>query len=701
MISLKRKLMTGICLSGLLVAGTATLTDAQAAGLLTPVHGGQAPLEIRDHKVDVVIEDGYAITTVEQVFTNPHGRDLEAVYSFPVPEKAAVSSFTYWIDGKPVQGEVMEKAEARKIYEEEKASGREAALTEQDDYKTFDISVWPVRAGQDVRIRLGYIQPTHMDTGVGRYNYPLEEGGVDPEKMSFWTSQDQVTGRFSFDLTLRNGYPIEALRLPKHPQAQITRLKDHEWKVHLDNGVRLAGYEGDGEAVAIDGGQGEIALKSQPFRLDTDIITYWRHQDGLPGSIDLITHKPEAGKRGTFMLVATPGDDLAPITKGRDWVFVLDKSGSMEGKFDTLLEGVEQALHKVPPNDRFRIVLFDSSVRELTRDFQPATEANVRSMIDLLKTVRPDNGTNLYAGMATGLKGLDADRTTGLILVTDGVANVGETEKRKFLELVQNQDVRLFTMMMGNSANRPLLTQVSSESGGTALALSNSDDIVGAIMSATSKLGHEALHDMSVDIDGVKVTSLEPQRIGSLYRGQQLVLFGHYWKGGEADVTIRAKISGRDVTYQSRFPFPETSDENPEIERLWAFAAIEGMMKDDATFGADEDRKQAVVDLSVENGIVTPYTSMIVLREEVFKQRGIDRKNKDRVESEQLAQAARAQAQVTSNRVDQQTPAFQKPRPSYSGGGTSGGGSSALGPFWAVFMALLGGVALLSRGRRK
>ncbi|QVL49302.1 MAG: hypothetical protein KFB96_01875 [Thiocapsa sp.] len=41
--------------------------------------------------------------------------------------------------------------------------------------------------------------------------------------------------------------------------------------------------------------------------------------------------------------------------------------------------------------------------------------------------------------------------------MTDGVANVGETEQRNFLRLLEQKEVRLFTFIMGNSANRPLL----------------------------------------------------------------------------------------------------------------------------------------------------------------------------------------------------------------------------------------------------
>ena len=115
-------------------------TSNYAAGLMTPTGSNLPELEIRGHHVDVVIEDGYAITSVEQVFSNPNNPDLEAIYSFPVPETAAVGEFVYWIDGQPVTGEVLEKKQAREIYEEEKQAGRETALTEQDDYRSFDIS---------------------------------------------------------------------------------------------------------------------------------------------------------------------------------------------------------------------------------------------------------------------------------------------------------------------------------------------------------------------------------------------------------------------------------------------------------------------------------------------------------------------------------------------------------------------------------
>ncbi|MCG8427590.1 MAG: VWA domain-containing protein [Chromatiales bacterium] len=639
----------------------------QAAGLLTPSDGRLPPLEIKSHQVSVVIEDGYAITTVEQTFHNPHNQDLEAIYSFPVPEHGVVSEFTLWIDGQPVSGEVLEKQQARQIYEEEKAAGREAGITEKDSYKTFDISVSPVRAGQDTRIRLVYMQAAAIDTGIGRYLYPLEEGGVDEEKLAFWTATETVKEHFSFKLLLRSSYPVDALRLPNQPNALVQQLPDGDWLVEL--------VSGNNSQLAEEGApQGNNFNPQQPqnqaaFTLDKDLVVYWRLQDNLPGSVDLVTYKPDASQRGTFMLTITPGDDLQPIIEGRDWVFVLDISGSMNGKYATLADGVERALGKLRPEDRFRIILFNKSTHELTSGYVNATPEAVLRYSAEVAGIQPGSGTNLYAGLKRGLKALDADRTSGIVLVTDGVANVGETQQRKFIELIKKHDARLFTFIMGNSANRPMLEAMTKASGGFAVSISNSDDIVGQLLAVVSKVTHQALHGVELRIKGVKTADITPQEIGSLYRGQQLTIFGHYWGEGMADVELEGRISGTDKNYSTRFAFPASSDENPELERLWAYATIEQLQAEMEDFGEKADLKRAATDIALEYSLVTNNTSMVVLREEQYQARGIERRNQQRLTVEQAAQQQRAQRQAVSRRVDTQQPMYTQSRPSHSSGG--------------------------------
>ena len=660
------------------VALLATTGIVHAAGLLTPTDGSLPALEIKDHHVSVVIEDSYAVTTVEQIFHNPHQLDLEAIYSFPVPKHGAVSEFTMWIDGKPIVGELLEKQQARIIYEEEKAAGREAGITEKDSYKTFDISVSPVRAGQDTRIKLVYLQSTAVDSGLGRYVSPLEEGGVDEEKLAFWTANDKVTHQFSFDLKLRSAYPVDAVRVPDQPNAQIQQLNKDEWLVQLGN-ITPASNTDENEAAQSN--FNPTASTGEAFHLNKDLVIYWRHQAGLPGSVDLVTYKPDASQRGSFMMVVTPGDDLQAITEGRDWVFVLDISGSMRGKYATLADGVERALGKLRPEDRFRIVLFNNSARELTHGYVNASRESILRYSKKVANIQPGNGTNLYAGLKNGLNALDADRTSGIVLVTDGVANVGEIRQRKFIKLINSKDVRLFTFVMGNSANRPMLEAMTRASHGFAVSISNSDDIAGQMLSAVSKVNHQALHGVKVSIKGVKTADVTPQTIGSLYRGQQLVLFGHYWGDGIADVKLKGRVSGMEKTYSTTFNFPAISTENPEIERLWAYATIEDIQSEMSDFGEKADLKRAVTELALEYSLVTDYTSMIVLREEQFIARSITRKNQQRTSLEQMSQQQRAQRQVVSRRVDTQQPMYKSNRADHSSG------SGAVGP-WLILMIL-------------
>ncbi len=653
-----------------------------AAGLMSPANSALPPLDIKQHHVDVVIEDGYAITTVDQVFYNPNAEDLEAIYSFPVPDKASVGEFTYWIDNQAITGEVIEKQRAKDIYQQEKSQGREVAVVEQDDYRTFDISVFPVRSLQDVKIRLVYIHPTHVDSSIGRYVYPLEEGGVDEEKLSFWTYNEAVSEAFSFNVSLRSSYPIDEVRLPQHPQASANSISNQEWDISLVN-RSLANSNG---AAAQEEGTSSQAAPQIVQTLDKDIVVYWRHQQGLPGSIDMIAHKEPGSSRGTFMLTVTPGDDLSLIQQGRDWVFVLDFSGSMQGKYQSLVEGVKQGLNHLNPNDRFRIILFNNSASEITRGYTAATADQVQHYIQLLESNQPNGGTNLYAGLENGIRGLDSDRSSAIILVTDGVANVGITEKKHFLKLLEKHDVRLFTFVMGNSANRPLLDGMTKISNGFAMSISNSDDIVGNMLLATNKLSHQALRDIDLKISGVKVKDVTPARIGSLYRGQQLIIFGHYWGDGLAKLNLSGKVGGEDKSYKTEFNFPSQETRNPEIERLWAYASIEGLQNHIDYLGEDKDSEQALVDIAKEYSLVTNYTSMIVLREEVFQHYNIDRNNAARVEKENKAREQRAASPVQNNRVDSQQPAFNAPRATPK---PRSGGGGAMGPWMILLLAPL------------
>lgn len=660
-----------------LVLWVSVIPLAHAAGTLTPAGAGQLPIQIVDHHVAVVIDNGFAQTEVTQTFHNPNPVDLEALYSFPLPRSASLSEVTITTGEKVINGEVLDKEDAERIYGEEKAKGNDAGLASKNEYKTLEFRVTPVRANANTTIRFLYYQPLEIDTGVGRYLYPLQEGETDEAALSFWTTNDKVENTFSVDLELKSAWPVADVRVP--------------------------GMEADTVTDKLDEGHYKIRVERQAAQLNRDFIFYYRLIDNLPGRVDLVAYRAAEDKPGTFMMVLTPGLDLQPITGGADYAFVLDVSGSMQTKIHTLVSGVTQSLGQMNSDDRFRLVTFNDSARELTSGWTAATPENVAKAVETLSAIRVNNSTNLYAGLQLGLERLDADRATSLIIVTDGVTNTGVVDPREFAKLLQQYDIRLFGFVMGNSGNWPLMDTICAATGGFATGVSNDDDIIGQILLAKSKVTVECLHHAVLTFKGSHVFDTTDQAIGKVYNGQQLVIFGRYDKPGPTEVSLDAKLTGEDKVYRTTVDLPALDTDNPELERLWALDQIE-MIDTLKRLGPLEEgeAKDVIRDLGLEYQIVTDYTSMVVLSDETFAERGIERNNQERVALENDAKVRRAAQPIANRRADNAQPMFNNhPAPApYRGGGGGGGGGGALDPISCLLAAGLAGLGIAAaRGK--
>jgi len=652
----------------------AGITPARGAGTLTPVQAGERPIQILDHQVHVTINNGFAMTEVIQTFFNPNDRDLEALYSFPLPRSASLSEVTIVSGETEIHGEVLPNEQAQQVYEEEKSRGNDAGLAQKDEFYTFDFWVNPVRAQAETRLRFLYYQPLEIELGVGRYLYPLEEGGTDEEAQSFWTRNDRVEGSISIDVEVMSAWPITGVRTPGFESCSVVEQKD------------------DGRHV--------IHIEKTGATLNRDFVLYYRLEENLPGRVELIPYRPDENRPGTFMMVVTPGMDLKPLDNGADYVFVLDCSGSMKAKIHTLAEGVSQVLGELKPHDRLRVVTFRDTAEDISLGWLPATRENVLGAVRAVKSLQAGGSTNLYDGINLALRSIDDDRATSIVLVTDGVTNTGLIDPAAFNDLMEQYDVRVFGFLMGNSANWPLMRAICEASGGFYQSVSNSDDIIGQILLAKEKVAFECLHAAELKIAGVEVFDMTNTHFGKIYRGQQLVFFGRYQKGGEARITLKGRLTGQDRVYTTGFDFPDIDESYPEIERLWALDQIEHL-ETQADIGAMEihESEDAVRDLGVHYQLVTDETSMVVLADEAFAERGIERKNKQRVAAEEQARSARRQHAGTSGRAapnqraDRSDPMFDRPAPS-----SGGGACDPLSIGMALGLIALGAGSL--RGRR-
>ncbi|HEX6765083.1 MAG TPA: VIT and VWA domain-containing protein, partial [Polyangiaceae bacterium] len=583
-----------------------------------------------------------------------------AVYEFPVPPDAALSEMTIEVGDRALHGEVVDRAAAEAIYEEETAEGNQAGLAEQNGYQNFVFSVGQIPPESDATMTFVYYEPVSIDAGIGRFLYPLEYGGTDDGR-DFWTGESTLTARFTFDLELKTAVAIDEVRVPDVPTATIDELDPAHYRIHFE---------------------------AAPGTLNEDVVAYYRLAE-KPCGVNLVSYHAAAGAEGTFMALVTPGIDLMPLDDGADYVFVLDFSGSMETKLATLKAAMADSLRELSPVDRFRLVGFSDQAFDITHDFMTATPSNVDQAIAMLESVGILGGTNLYAGLTSGLTGNDAERVSSIFLVTDGVANQGVIDPLEFDTLMRESDERVFGFLLGNSANWPLMEILTEASGGFYAPVSNKDDVIGQVLLARNKLTHESLHDATLSLDGVAVTDTTDFDLGKVYRGQQLVIFGRYARGGDARLTLNAKVRNQPRSYAVNVSFPEQADDSPELERLWALEMIHAVERQamlgmiSAPEGAERVRK-----LGIDYQLVTDQTSMIVLDDATFEEHGVPRTNRARTDAENGAQGTGTSTPGGSG--------------SYGGGDYAGGsGGGALDPTSVALLFVSLGALATARPKRR
>ncbi len=607
----KGRLALTVLVAALLLAGLFA-ARGRAAGLLIADGGLGGVLEIAEHDVRVSINNGVAVTCVTQVFRNTENRQVEALYTFPVPRGASVANFSMWINGKEMVGEVVEKKRARRIYDSYKRKRRDPGLLEQVDYKTFEMRVFPIAAGARQKVQIVYYQELGVDHDQVTYVYPL----------ATVTRRDvnaRTTGRFAIDVDIKSAVPVTAVDSPSHPDAFVVAR-------HADNRV-------------------QASLESAGGSLAADVVVHYALSRPRTG-IDLITsHAP--GQDGYFMLTLTAGKELARENDGMDYVFLLDISGSMahDEKLVTSKHSVEAFIDALNDADRFEVMTFNVSPHPLFGSLRPAAAEARRKARTFMASRQARGGTVLAPAMTTAYKYSDPDRTLNVVILSDGMTE--QKERRALLELIgaRPRNARVFCIGVGNEVNRPLLAQLAEDSGGLAAFISRGDDFRRQAQAFRRKLMHPVATGLDIQFEGIEVYDLEPRILPNLYHGSPVRIYGRYKGSGKAHVSIRADVQGREMRQTTELRFPAEDDGNPEIERMWAFKRVRRLLRGADRSGSREQVIGEIVRLAEQYAIVTEYTSFLVLENDAeYRRWKITRRNAARTARDRRAQAARREA---------------------------------------------------------
>jgi Ca-activated chloride channel family protein len=576
--------LKGLAVLAALVALAAAAPALRADGFIipNPRPGEQVPpLSVKYHRVKVEIVDQVARTSVDQVFVNHFGRDIEGTYIFPVPEGASVSDFAMFIGNERVKGEILDSREAKRIYEDIVRRMRDPGLLEYMGRNLFRARVYPIPANGEKRVQISYTEVLKAGNGLVKYLYPLNT-----EKFS----RDPLAD-VSIAVRIESRVPIVNVYSPSH---KVSARK-----------------EGEGLA--------RVSYEDKDVRPDKDFLLYYSLSKDDVGLSFMNWEGPEGGY---FMLLASPRF-AAPGEKvvNKNVVLVLDSSGSMSGaKIRQAKEAARFILNHLDRRDEFTLIDFDDGVSAFSEALVPATTENVGRALKFVDAIEDSGGTNINDALLAALSRMrDGERPGYVLFLTDGLPTVGTTETAgilRNLEKANERRSRIFVFGVGDDVNTELLDRISSDHRGASVYIGESEDLEVALSSFYEKISSPLLADLTVEFKGIETSQVYPRVLPDLFKGSQLVLVGKYGGDGPVSVVMTGK-AGRETKRFVLESQPLTgNDKFSFLPRLWATRRIGYLLEEIRLQGQNKELVDEIRRLGLKYGIVTPFTSFLVTERE-------------------------------------------------------------------------------------
>jgi Ca-activated chloride channel family protein len=536
----------------------------------------QPALPVDYHHVYVEIKEQIASTSIDQAFINPYPYDLEGTYLFPLPEDSAISEFSMFSDGKKLQGEILDKNEARKIYEDIVRKMRDPGLLEYVGKDLFKCRVYPIPAKKNKQIGLRYEEILKRERNVVRYTYPL-----DIEKYTSKAIRD-----IEIKVKIENKVPIKSVYSPSH---KIEVKRESEGKV-------------------------EITYKDENALPDQDFVLYYTLAEEEV-SISTICYRKK--NDGFFLLLSSPKQERTTFNK--NITFILDTSGSMRGKkIAQAKEALKYCLDNLNPQDMFNLIRFSSDVEVFSKEMVKVSDKTKKEAEEFIEKLQAEGGTNIQEALLTAVKEQKDKRPHIIIFLTDGLPTAGERDTSSIIKNLgeKNKDNRIFVFGLGDNVNTHLLDLISQKNKGTSVYVREDEDLEVALSSFYNKVAYPALSDISLVINGIETDNLYPKELPDLFFDGQLLVFGRYKDSGVATVTISGQAGEKRKEFIEELVFPEKEEAHPFIPRLWATRKIGYLLDQIRLYGESEELISEIQILSKEYGIITPYTSFLVTEEE-------------------------------------------------------------------------------------
>ncbi len=356
----------------------------------SPIAGRFEPVPLIHTDANVDVRGLVASATVTQQYANSSDAPIEAVYIFPLPHDAAVYDLEIRVGKRVIRSVIHEREQAKRVYEAAKAEGKRAALLEQERPNIFTASVANIMPGDQISVRLRYVQPLKWEDGRMRLVFPMVVG---PRYIPGTQVIEHTGSGWAADT---NAVPDASRITPQVRSPESRPGHDISVSVDLDMGFEAASIKSVSHEVNIgrlgDGRQ-QVELMGGTTLPNKDFILEIQQAESTePKTALFLSNGGDSGETH-FLLTAFPPTVQPSERTPVEMLYMIDVSGSMQGtSIEQARAALLQALDRLRPSDRFGILQFSNGYQEFARWPMAASAQNVAAARDYVR------GCELEAG---------------------------------------------------------------------------------------------------------------------------------------------------------------------------------------------------------------------------------------------------------------------------------------------------------------
>ena len=337
-------------------------------------------------------------------------------------------------------------------------------------------------------------------------------------------------------------------------------------------------------------------------------------------------------------MLISPGNWRSNTLVQKDVIFVIDSSGSMRvKKLDQAKAAINFCLKSLNKGDQFEIIRYSTETESLFGNLKSANKKNLNLAKDFIQNIEAGGGTAIEEALLEAIKTStfknvkDSKRPRQIIFITDGRPTIGETRTDEIIARITKthqpikKNTRIFSFGIGTDVNTKLLDLISQKTKASTEYVLPEENIELKISRFYSKVAQPVMTNISIQNEStVRLSEKYPKDLPDLFRGDQLVILGRYKIHQKNENNFKAFMQGNMAGRQVKFNLSEKINSNKDngfIARLWATRKVGYLLEEIRLHGESEELKDSVVKLARKWGIVTPYTSYLILEDE--ESRGI------------------------------------------------------------------------------